>query len=58
MPILELYDGNTGMIYNLEVSEKDALEATKSNNVIQSVSTKVAFRILTRVLSGIVLFLF
>ena len=38
MPILKLLEGDTGMIYNLEVSEKDAIEANKNNSVIQSVS--------------------
>jgi len=58
MPILKLLEGDTGMIYNLEVSEKDAIEANKSNSVIQSVFTQGAFRFLTRVPSGIVLSLF
>lgn len=26
MPIVKLYDGETGMIYNLEVSEEDAVK--------------------------------
>ncbi|XP_018367752.1 PREDICTED: uncharacterized protein LOC108764164 isoform X2 [Trachymyrmex cornetzi] len=29
MPIIRLYEGDTGTIYNLEVSEKDAIKADR-----------------------------